>query len=737
MITSEWTGIDSERVKHEMHIRAHKTFPMNTLYAYFLGAFRQALCRVRAFGLWRAGGVSLLATWVLGLGVQLTVPPAPANAAQLSGTIPLVDLIGGTLAGAKFNGIANDDQSGYSVSSAGDVNGDGLDDLLIGARYADAGGSNRGESYLVYGQSAGSLLTGSLDLSDVGGVVAGATFNGIADADSSGYSVSSAGDVNGDGLDDLLIGAYGANVGGDDRGESYLVYGQRYAAKWIDPSSDTWDDDLNWLAHQGPESTDDVVIQPDLGLTVQGPTAATTVESLTIGAQTAGTATLDLNSGTLNVTGQTTIEQRGTLTGSGIINLLGPISNAGEIELGTDGLQIAGGTLTNTGLVRGGGKIDNALVNSAGGEVRVGPGQRLHLTGEGPVGIYYGAHSNAGDIEVIGNATQTAEIEFNSELANVASTGNIIARNATLRFNDGLTNQGAVGVSSGTSDIHGDINNQAGATISIQGNSVVTFWDDLTNNGTVNVTAGSMAVYFGTVTGVASFTGDGTTVVEGSLSPGNSPGAMHFAGDVVLGSASTTLMELGGVSSGAEHDQLDIAGAANLAGTLDLVHLAPYTDPAVRGTSDDFVLINAGARSGNFNTVQYDGSALTADFTTDGNGSFRNHAGGGLFRSVTYTATTVQLQNLLALKGDTDGDADVDLSDYNRLATNFDPVGSLGPHGWSDGNTDGDGDIDLADYNALAGNFSPAGYGAAAVPEPATTLLALLAALLVLARVRF
>ena len=241
-------------------------------------------------------------------------------------------------------------------------------------------------------------MTGSLNLSDVGGVVAGATFNGIADLDRSGYSVSSAGDVNGDGLDDLLIGAYYADAGGSDRGESYLVYGQRYTAKWIDPGSDAWDDNLNWLGHAVPGSTDDVFIQPDLGLTVQGPTATTTVESLTIGAQTAGTATLDLNSGTLNVTRQTTIEQRGTLTGTGNINLLGPISNAGKIELGTGGLQIAGGTLTNTGLVRGGGTIDNALVNSVGGEVRVGPGQRLHLT-------YTEKHSNAGRIDIVGIAT--------------------------------------------------------------------------------------------------------------------------------------------------------------------------------------------------------------------------------------------------------------------------------------------------------------------------------------------
>ena len=534
-----------------MRTRAHKTFPTNTYLVHLLGAFRHTLRRVRAFGLWRAGGVSLLATWALGLGVQLTVPPASANAAQLSGTI---------------------------------------------------------------------------SLSDVGGALAGATFNGIVNYDYSARSVSSAGDVNGDGLDDLLIGAYRANADASDRGESYLVYGQRYAAKWIDPGSDAWDDDLNWLGHAVPDSTDDVLIQPDLGLTVQGPTAATTVESLTIGAQTAGTATLDLNSGTLNVTGQTTIEQRGTLMGTGNINLLGPISNAGEIELDTGGLQIAGGTLTNTGLVRGGSTIDNALVNSAGGEIRVGPGQRLHMTNTE-------AHSNAGHIEVIGNVTQAAEIEFDGKLLNAEKTGDIIARNATLRFDGGLINQGSVGVSFGTSDIHGDINNKLGATITVQGNSNVTFWDDLTNKGTVHVTSGSTVAHFGTLAGEGSFTGGGTNFVEGGLSPGSSPGTMSFDGELVLGSGATTLMELAGLTAGAQHDQLEIAGTVNLDGALQLASLAPYSDPATRGTADDFTIITAGDRSGTFNTVQYDGSTLAPDFETDGNGSFRDHVAGGLFRS--------------------------------------------------------------------------------------------------------
>ena len=91
------------------------------------------------------------------------------------------------------------------------------------------------------------------------------------------------------------------------------------------------------------------------------------------------------------------------------------------------------------------------------------------------------------------------------------------------------------------------------------------------------------------------------------------------------------------------------------------------------------------------------------------------------------------------LRGDTDGLSGtspdlrtVNLFDYNVMVGFFDPMGSRGPHGWSDGNFDGDVDIDISDYNALVGNFKiSGGYGAAitAVPEPASAIL-LLAGLL-------
>ena len=116
-------------------------------------------------------------------------------------------------------------QTGFSdVSKAGDINGDGADDLIIGASDASSNGSSSGESYVLFGGSnVGS--SGNIDLSDLDGYD-GLVLNGIDEGDKSGSSVSNAGDINGDGTDDLIIGAPNASPHGSFSGESYVVLGE-------------------------------------------------------------------------------------------------------------------------------------------------------------------------------------------------------------------------------------------------------------------------------------------------------------------------------------------------------------------------------------------------------------------------------------------------------------------------------------------------------------------------------
>ena len=126
--------------------------------------------------------------------------------------------------GFRLDGEDEFDDLGTSVSGAGDVNGDGYDDLIVGAPGADPNGiRDVGSSYIVFGKASG--FDASLDLSSLNSTN-GFRLDGEAEFDDSGSSVSDAGDVNGDGFDDVIVGAPHADPNGEDSGSSYIIFGR-------------------------------------------------------------------------------------------------------------------------------------------------------------------------------------------------------------------------------------------------------------------------------------------------------------------------------------------------------------------------------------------------------------------------------------------------------------------------------------------------------------------------------
>ncbi len=154
------------------------------------------------------------------------VPPHTLDLAEAGGTLFTV-----------LTADPGDLQTTGSNLAAGDINGDGVTDLVVGAPGADGPANSRddaGEAYVLFG---GPQLDGELDLSEA---AADFVVYGASVGDNLGLSVAAA-DLNDDGVDDLIVGAPGVTAGADprtDQGRAYVFFGSAALQGSVDLASD-------------------------------------------------------------------------------------------------------------------------------------------------------------------------------------------------------------------------------------------------------------------------------------------------------------------------------------------------------------------------------------------------------------------------------------------------------------------------------------------------------------------
>jgi hypothetical protein len=276
------------------------------------------------------------------------------------------------------------------------------------------------------------------------------------------------------------------------------------------------------------------------------------------------------------------------------VNLQGPGArlSGGPINLQNNGTLQGAGLVTsqisssNTGVIRAsGGELDfsaTAIATSTQSQIQVLAGSTINFL--------QGLPTNSGTISLFGGTFENSGKTLNNS--------GTINGYGTIRTS-GLTNNSTrlISIGEGNMDVIGPV----------------------TNNGTISIQSGRSAYFFSNVNGSGSFTGTGTAVFLASLSPGNSPALVNFAGSVTLGGGTSLNMELGGNNVNSGYDKIDVEGQLSLGGALSVSLINGFT-PKPWSTYD---LLDWGTLAGTFSSFnlpalplgQWDTSKLYVDGT--------------------------------------------------------------------------------------------------------------------------
>lgn len=310
----------------------------------------------------------------------------------------------------------------------------------------------------------------------------------------------------------------------------------------------------------------------------------------------------------INAVASTTVDAGATLAfgDGGDASVTKGIVNNGALVIGRSDAMSFSGAISGTGLLAQAGTGVTTLLgaNSYGGTTTVSAG-----TLRGGAANSFSNNSattvnTGGTLDLGGFSQAIASVTLaGGTLKNGALTGAVTSSGGTI---DGLAGSASVTTQSANTTLTGT-NTYTGAT-TVNGGTLVV-------NGAITASSGVTVAAGATIGGSGQLP---SLTVNGTLSPGNSPGTLTVNGNLTLGAGSVYVAEV----QGAVSDRVNVTGTAALAGTLRLVPLggaylfgSPYT-----------LLSAQGGRTGSFGTV-------------DTAGSF----GDGVTTGVAYTATDVQL----------------------------------------------------------------------------------------------